>query len=172
MEKQTQNTTYQQITKKSHNALIDTYVDMKILEIQSHIPYAEKMGYFDNVCNNYSKQQAYDYLDTCETYLIRLSDEKQTIAGFFQIAPNDAFDQNGITLDNIYVKDEFRSLGIAKQVIEMLTEKHESIILECFYGIPALELWKKLGFREIAKVMTNKKQKGDNYDKWNIVSHY
>ena len=49
----------------------------------------------------------------------------------------------------IYIDNNFRGKGVAKEVIKLIKALNYRIELECWYGIPANNLYKSLGMKEI-----------------------
>ena len=52
-------------------------------------------------------------------------------------------------IKNIYIDNNFRGKGVGKEVIKLIKTLNYRIELECWYEIPANNLYKSLGMKEI-----------------------
>ena len=111
----------------------------------------EDIPFVNDIVKNYDKDFMHHYtLDMyleSDVYLMYLYEEENIIKGF--IICNHLFENLEILL--LFVKEEYRNLGIGKKLVEFLYNIGEDkISLEVSVeNMPALHLYKKLGFREI-----------------------
>ena len=129
----------------------EEFVDMKIKEMAYHAIYAEKLGIEDIYCNSYTEKQALKSLDKYKTYILKNSENK--ILGFVQLSDFTGINTgSGVYVNNLYIKEEYRKMGIATSVLNYLTDKFNEVAFEAYYNIPGNKLYKDLDFIEIGKI--------------------
>ena len=67
----------------------------------------------------------------------------------YQITKSDIDQKKILYIKNIYIDNNFRGKGVGKEVIKLIKALNYRIELECWYGIPANNLYKSLGMKEI-----------------------
>ena len=67
--------------------------------------------------------------------------------GYFQFLIQ--VENEKLCIKDFYIDNNFRGKGIGKEVIKLLKELNYRIELEYWYGMPANNLYKSLGIREI-----------------------
>ena len=67
----------------------------------------------------------------------------------YQITKSDIDQEKILYIKNIYIDNNFRGKGVGKEVIKLIKVLSYRIELECWYGIPANNLYKSLGMKEI-----------------------
>ncbi len=129
---------------------IEIFGRYKVELIKFHQQYAQKLGLFDNVVANYSYDDAIRYINEKGyfQFLIQMDNE---IVGIieYQITNSDIDEKKILYIKDFYIGDDFRGKGIGKEVIKLIKKLDYRIELECWYEIPANNLYKSLGMREI-----------------------
>lgn len=129
----------------------EEFVDMKLKEMEHHVIYAEKLGIEDIYCSSYTEEQALKSLNKHKTYMLKSSENK--IFGFVQLSDFTGINTgSGVYVNNLYIKENYRKMGIATSVLNYLANKFNEVIFEAYYNIPGNKLYKDLGFVEIGKI--------------------
>lgn len=124
----------------------------KVELIKFHQQYAKKLGLFDNVVDNYNYNDAIRHINQKGyfQFLIQLENEIVGIVEY-QITNSDIDKKEILYIKDLFVDDKFRGKGIGKEVMRLLKTLKYRIELECWYQIPANNLYKSLGMQEIKK---------------------
>lgn len=122
----------------------------KVELIKFHQQYARKLGLFDNVVDNYNYNDAIRHINQKGyfQFLIQLENEIVGIVEY-QITNSDIDKKKILYIKDLFVDDKFRGKGIGKEVMRLLKTLKYRIELECWYQIPANNLYKSLGMQEI-----------------------
>lgn len=122
----------------------------KVELIKFHQQYAKKLGLFDNVVDNYNYNDAIRHINQKGyfQFLIQLENEIVGIVEY-QITNSDIDKKEILYIKDLFVDDKFRGKGIGKEVMRLLKTLKYRIELECWYQIPANNLYKSLGMQEI-----------------------
>lgn len=122
----------------------------KVELIKFHQQYAKKLGLFDNVVDNYNYNDAIRHINQKGyfQFLIQLENEIVGIVEY-QITNSDIDKKEILYIKDLFVDDKFRGKGIGKEVMKLLKTLKYRIELECWYQIPANNLYKSLGMQEI-----------------------
>lgn len=122
----------------------------KVELIKFHQQYARKLGLFDNVVDNYNYNDAIRHINQKGyfQFLIQLENEIVGIVEY-QITNSDIDKKEILYIKDLFVDDKFRGKGIGKEVMRLLKTLKYRIELECWYQIPANNLYKSLGMQEI-----------------------
>lgn len=127
------------------------FAEMKLKEMEFHVEYAKKMGIDDIYCNSYTLEQAIKSQNKYETYILR--NRTDNILGFIQLSNFDKVNTgNGVYVNNLYVREQYRGKGVATDVLNLLSDKFNEVMFETYYNIPGNKLYRKLGFKEIGKI--------------------
>ena len=131
---------------------INEFSAMKVDEMRYHIKYADSLGIEDRYFIEFNGLDAVKDLCDYTTLIICCGD---SIIGFIQISdfPYYGSSKSGIKIDNLFIKEEYRSKGIATSIINKFRSEFDNITLELWYGMDTLEKYKHMGFREIGKIM-------------------
>lgn len=135
---------------------VNTNEDIKIfgtykLElIKLHQKYANNLGLVDNFVDNYSYDDAIKNINEENYFEYLISYNNKNIGVLeYKIIKSDIDNEEIIYIDNIYIKQEYRGLGIGKNIINELKKQGKRIELECWYGMPANYLYRSLGMKEL-----------------------
>ena len=127
------------------------FAEMKLKEMEFHVEYAKKMGIDYIYCNSYTLEQAIKSQNKYETYILR--NRTDNILGFIQLSNFDKVNTgNGVYVNNLYVREQYRGKGVATDVLNLLSDKFNEVMFETYYNIPGNKLYQKLGFKEIGKI--------------------
>lgn len=127
------------------------FAEMKLKEMEFHIKYAKKIGINDIYCKSYTLEQAMKSKNKYDTYIIKNSTDN--ILGFVQLSNFDKVNTgNGVYINNLYVREQYRGKGVATDVLNYLSSKFNEVMFEAYYNIPGNKLYQKLGFKEIGKI--------------------
>lgn len=127
------------------------FAEMKLKEMEFHVEYAKKIGIDDIYCNSYTLEQAMKSQNKYETYILR--NRTDNILGFIQLSNFDKVNTgNGVYVNNLYVREQYRGKGVATDVLNHLSDKFNEVMFETYYNIPGNKLYRKLGFKEIGKI--------------------
>jgi len=129
---------------------IQTFGKYKVDLIKYHQQYANKLGLFDEVVEKYDFNDAIKNVgkDGFYQFLIMNNDKEVGILEY-QITKSDIDKKDIIYIKNIYIEESFRGIGLGKKVINELRKMKYRIELECWYNMPANDLYKSLGAKEI-----------------------
>lgn len=136
--------------KKVEKNDIQTFGKYKVDLIKYHQQYANKLGLFDEVVEKYDFNDAIKNVgkDGFYQFLIMNNDKEVGILEY-QITKSDIDKKDIIYIKNIYIEESFRGIGLGKKVINELRKMKYRIELECWYNMPANDLYKSLGAKEI-----------------------
>lgn len=129
---------------------IQTFGKYKVDLIKYHQQYANKLGLFDEVVEKYDFNDAIKNVgkDGFYQFLIMNNDKEVGILEY-QITKSDIDKKDIIYIKNIYIEESYRGMGLGKKVINELRKMQYRIELECWYNMPANDLYKSLGAKEI-----------------------
>ena len=129
---------------------IKTFGEYKVELIKFHQEYAEKLGLFDKVVDNYNFNDAIRHIKQKGYFLFLIQTENKTVGILeYKITESDIDQKKILYIKNIYIDNNFRGKGVGKGVIKLIKTLNYRIELECWYGIPANNLYKSLGMKEI-----------------------
>lgn len=122
----------------------------KLELIKYHQQYANKLGLYDEKVDKYTYEDAVRHIgeENYYQFLIIYNDNEVGILEY-EIKKSDIDNKDILYIKNIYIDESFRGNGIGKQIINELKQLNYRIELECWYGMPANELYKSLGMKEI-----------------------
>ena len=130
---------------------IDLFANYKLDLIKSHESYAQEIGLIDNKVKSYTKEDAIRNINKEDFYQFIINSNNIDI-GFieYNIEISDIDLEKIIYIKNIFIDNNYRNMGIGTMVLNKLKEKlNYRIELECWYGMPANELYKKIGMKQI-----------------------
>lgn len=129
------------------------YIEKIVNLVKYHKQYAEKMGIFDRVIVNYSNVDAVKHFnDPFYRHFLILNDKKP--CGVLQIKIKQSSFDNNQSLHICKIWSEESISGVLRFVINKLKElfpEVNSLELECWYDLPANEIYKHLGFQCFCK---------------------
>lgn len=129
---------------------IKIFGEYKVELIKFHQEYAEKLGLFDKVVDNYNFNDAIRHIKQKRFFQFLIQIENKTVGIIeYQITKSDIDQKKILYIKNIYIDNNFRGKGVGKEVIKLIKALNYRIELECWYGIPANNLYKSLGMKEI-----------------------
>lgn len=135
---------------------LEEFIEMHIDEIKYHANYSRKMGIIDKFCENYSREDVMLSIQKHDSFLIE--DNKSNILGFIQYNEFNFLNKgNGVFINNLFVKEEYRGKGIASAVLNFTSDKFDEVMLEAHYNLPATRLYETLGFIEVGKILLKAK---------------
>lgn len=138
------------LKKLESNKDIKLFGKYKVTLIKFHQKYAQKLGLFDDVVDNYSYEDAVRYVNKKGYFQFLIQVENEIIGIIeYQITKSDIDKRKILYIKDFYIDDNFRGKGFGKEVIKLLKQLNYRIELECWYEIPANNLYKSLGMREI-----------------------
>lgn len=129
---------------------IELFGNYKVELMKYHQQFAQKLGLFDKVVDNYSYEDAIRHINK-RGYFQFLIEVNNNIVGMieYQIITSDIDKKKILYIKYIYIEQRFRRKGIGKEVINSLKKLNYRIELECWYDMPANDLYKSLGMKEI-----------------------
>lgn len=129
---------------------IKIFGEYKVELIKFHQEYAEKLGLFDKVVDNYNFNDVIRHIKQKGFFQFLIQIENKTVGIIeYQITKSDIDQKKILYIKNIYIDNNFRGKGVGKEVIKLIKTLNYRIELECWYGIPANNLYKSLGMKEI-----------------------
>ena len=129
---------------------IKIFGEYKVELIKFHQEYAEKLGLFDKVVDNYNFNDVIRHIKQKGFFQFLIQIENKTVGIIeYQITKSDIDQKKILYIKNIYIDNNFRGKGVGKEVIKLIKALNYRIELECWYGIPANNLYKSLGMKEI-----------------------
>ncbi|WP_097006527.1 GNAT family N-acetyltransferase [Lacrimispora amygdalina] len=141
------------IDNASDKSLIMEYINMYLDLINIHYEQAALLGIYDEVCDKKTKEDAIGRLNNPK-YKIELLVDKAEVIGYVRYRSDDTKTQEmivneeteGVCIDQLYVKEAWRSNGYGKFVIDKLKESYKKLSLDCYYGLEANKFYQKMGF--------------------------
>lgn len=134
------------IDNKEHQKL---FAKFKVNLIKYHIKYAEELGITDSIAINYTEEQTLRNLGkpNYSYYLIKVNNE---FVGCVETIDNmsDLF-ESSIFVNNFYLSEGARGMGLFNEYIEHLKTQYENIEFHSYYDLPIHEVSKKLGAKRI-----------------------
>lgn len=129
---------------------IEIFGNYKLELIKFHQQYAQKLGLFDKIVDNYNYEDAIRHVDE-KGYFQFLIKVENNIVGMieYQITNSDIDKSEILDINNFYIDQNFRGKGIGREVINLLKKLNYRIELECWYEMPANNLYRNIGMREI-----------------------
>lgn len=134
---------------QNHNE-IEEFGKYKVDLIKEHQYYANKLGLYDMVVDKYNINDALRHIDEKNYNQFLIVNDNQTIGIVeYKIDKSEIDNKEILYLKNIYIKKEFRSKGLGREVLNELKKLNYRIELECWYGMPANNFYKSFGFKEL-----------------------
>ena len=134
---------------QNHNE-IEEFGKYKVDLIKEHQYYANKLGLYDMVVDKYNINDALRHIDEKNYNQFLIVNDNQTIGIVeYKIDKSEIDNKEILYLKNIYIKKEFRSNGLGREVLNELKKLNYRIELECWYGMPANNFYKSFGFKEL-----------------------
>lgn len=128
------------------------YASTVVKLIKYHLPFADNLGIVDKVCERYTTADAISklYLENNKCYVLEHNNDK---IGVLRLSFDDV--KKSITIEDVYILESFRNKGYFSSILEYLKDTYKNIYdtieLDCWYGLPACEIYKYLGFKEVYK---------------------
>lgn len=129
---------------------IETYGKYKVELINFHQQYAQRLGLFDEVVDSYNYNDAIRNINKKGFFQFLIQTENKTVVMIeYQIIKFDIDKKKILYIRDIYIDENYRGKGIGKEVMNLLKILNYIIELECWYEMPANNLYKALGMRVI-----------------------
>lgn len=124
-----------------------TLGQLKLELMQYHLEYAEQFGIKDSELLQYTLQKALSTTSSRDNFLFFMNDEPVGMAQVEeQISPVD--NTPILFVHSMYIKPNTRNHSIGGIFLRRLCKKYKKRVeCECWYNIPASELYKKIGFQ-------------------------
>lgn len=110
---------------------------------------AFKLGFIDKSLQDYSINQALKSIGMRDNFLISY---ENNYIGNFQVSVRESLCETKLVayLHNVYIKEDFRRLGIGRNIIDFISESYKKPIeCECWYGMNSLDFFSDLGFKKV-----------------------
>ncbi len=122
----------------------------KVELIKEHQFYASKLGLHDIVVDKYNIDDALRHIGEKNYYQFLIIEDNQSIGIVeYKIVKSEIDNKEILYLKNIYIKKDHSGKGLGRKVLNELKELNYRIELECWYGMPANNFYKSLGFKEL-----------------------
>lgn len=129
---------------------IKQFGKFKVDLIKYHQQYANELGLFDTVVNDYDDNKAIRNIGKTGFYQFLLNFNNNYVGIVeYQIQKSDIDNTTILYLKDIYIEKTYRRKGISTKVINELKKLNYRIELECWYGMPANEFYKSIGAKEL-----------------------
>lgn len=130
---------------------IDLFAKYKVSLIKLHQQCAEKIGLNDQKVKEYDENDAIRHIGKSNYYQFIIIYNNQEVGIIeYNIETSDIDNLKILYIKNIFIDSKYRKLGIGKAVLlEIRKQTNLRIELECWYGMPANDLYKNLGMKEI-----------------------
>lgn len=128
---------------------IQIFVKLKVELVQYHAKYARKRGIVDAEINEYNYEHARKHIFDRESFLLKLNN---IVIGILQIEKQQSeVDNNPILyVHALYFCEKYRDKGLGIHVLKYLCNTFRlRIECLCWYGIPASNLYQKVGFENM-----------------------
>lgn len=128
---------------------ISYFAEKIIVLVKGHTEYANKMGIFDSVVNNYGLKDVVKHFNdfNYRHYIIR---NNNVNCGVLQVKLRESTFDGCLCLHICKIWSDKSVLGILRFVIEELKNRYpeiNSVELECWYDLPANDIYEHLGFQ-------------------------
>lgn len=129
---------------------IEKFGKYKIELIKEHQHFANNLGLYDKVVDKYNINDALRNIGKKDFYQFLIINDEQVVGILeYKIENSNIDDMKIIYIKDIYILKEFRGKGLGKKVLNDLKNLNYRIELECWYGMPANDFYKSLGFKEL-----------------------
>ena len=127
--------------------LFGTY---KLEMIKYHQQYANKLGLQDRVVDEYSYEDAIKHIVKSSYHQFLIVDDACPVGMLeYQLSTSDIDGMPILYVKGIYIEELSRGKGLGRAAINELRRIGYRIELECWYGMPANDVYKALGAKEI-----------------------
>ncbi len=133
------------LRKVTSNKDIALFVKYKVLLIKYHQQYANALGLVDKIVEKYNEKDAKKHIgeNNFFQYIIEFENNDAGILEY-SIKTSDIDNKSILYIKNVFIDSKYRGFGIGKEVLlKIRNETDFRIELECWYGMPANELYKK-----------------------------
>ncbi|MDD3303884.1 MAG: GNAT family N-acetyltransferase [Clostridia bacterium] len=129
---------------------INQFSKFKVDLIKYHQQYANKLGLFDIVVDDYDDNKAIRNIGEKGFYQFLINYDNRYVGMVeYQIQKSEIDNESILYLKDIYIEESCRGLGIGSKIISELKKLDYRIELECWYGMPANELYRSIGAKEL-----------------------
>lgn len=126
------------------------FVDYKLKLVKLHQKYATTLKIFDQVVENYDDIAAMRHFNEKGYFQFLIKKEDEVIGILeYQITISDIDNKEIVYIKKFYINEEYQGKGYGKKVIEILKKIGCRIELECWYEMPANNIYKAFGMRQI-----------------------
>lgn len=139
------------LRKVESNKDIDLFVKYKVSLVKYHQQYANTIGLVDKIVENYNENDAKKHIGENNFFQYIVEYENNDVGILeYSIEISDIDNESILYVNKLFIDCKYRNLGIGKEVLlKIKNETDLRIELECWYGMPANELYKDLGMKEI-----------------------
>jgi GNAT superfamily N-acetyltransferase len=128
---------------------LNTFAELKVSLIKYHVQYARELGFEDEASKKYDCTDAVKHFRR-EGYSQYLIKQNRSVIGILEIKKSKSSmdpSQECLMVENIYFLEGYRGKGYLTEIVTMLKKKNRTIELECYYELPAHNVYQKLGFK-------------------------
>lgn len=132
------------------DSTLEEFAKMKLKLIKYHLSFSEELGFEDEIARDYSYKDAIKHFKQENYSQFLIKDEQNRTVGFVEIHQtnsNICLNEKCISIDNLYLKKEYRNKGYLKSLITVLRKHNKNLELECYYNLPAHVVYQNLGFK-------------------------
>lgn len=129
---------------------IDAFGNFKVDLVKYHQQFAENIGIRDMSVARYTFNKATKWLGKPGSFqfIIMLGDKQIGILEYL-IRESEIDEKDIIYLRSLYIIEEYRGRGYGTALINYVKSLGYRVEVECWYGMPANNLYKRLGAKEI-----------------------
>lgn len=130
---------------------IKNFGNLKVDLIKYHQQFANQLGLDDLVVKNYCYKDAIRNLNKENYYQFLILNDNKEVIGILEYTTqkSDIDNEKIVYLKDLYIVPQCRGTGIGEIIFNSIKELNYRIELECWYGMPSNNFYKKLGMKEI-----------------------
>lgn len=129
---------------------IEIFGEYKLELIKFHQEWAKKLGLFDKVVDKYTYDRAIKHINEDGYFQFLINHENEDIGIVeYKLEHSEIDSKKIIYVSCLYIKEKYRGLGFGKSIINELKKQNMRIELECWYEMPANNMYKSMGMKEI-----------------------
>ncbi len=129
---------------------IEQFGKYKLALIKEHQYYANKLGLYDIVVDNYNIDDALKHIGEKNYFQFLIIENNESVGIVeYKIMKSEIDNKEILYLKNIYIEKKYRGIGLGRKVLNELKKLNYRIELECWYGMPANNFYKSFGCKEL-----------------------
>lgn len=128
----------------------EIFIELKLELVKLHQEYASKLGIFDQVVDKYDYRDAMRHFGEKGFFQFLIKMDWEIIGILeYQVTTSDIDNQKIVYIKKLYIKEGYQGKGYSRIVMEEVKKLGYRIELECWYEMPANDVYKALGMHQM-----------------------